>query len=500
MYITSSNPEKHLLDSADFIEQLLKHLLRSKEVLERAKELGLRGDDFLSSSEYGIQSYKIIADLALSIGTGPISQDLLGIHIRSYIEAGKIHDAIQEQIIDLFVGLYHGELNPEYFANEFKNFIKRRRQERAKLEHSDDADELAQALTKIAVDLSADEAYAKASIVNPFQQIIKKSIYQMVGTGLRRLDVSLGGGIGYGEFGLIIGFSGSGKTLMSTLMSKNAAIAGKKSAYFSFEESHEDLANRYYSQVYKIPYGELRSGAGYSELEEKFNNEYDADYRRLLIENLRLFAMKGSGHMKPSAILELLIRNYEETGFIPDVVYVDQLQFLEPEKRFKQDQSWGIEKRIAEDFDSVSHQKIGDRLVAWWLNHQAKGKVKLRFTRDDIDGFKGIIHKPETVIGIGRENERSDDFLIFSLKSRHSKGFELPYKGVLEYMSLEDPPEQSAAPVATGSYNVPPRETSVGHDPETLAKLQNGIATRITNERSIPQPSIPEGQPLVCQP
>lgn len=433
-----------IYDSGDFIELLIKHLFRSKEVLARAKQLGLKGDDLITSVDFGIRLYKTFADIALDIGVGPIEMPLLGVYLRSKIESQEIHPNIIDQASQLYAWIYESnELNTEYYVNCLLPFIKHRRQERVKTENSDNTDKLRTELNRIDRDLSKEDTYAQVKVINPFKTLIKKDIVDLVKTGLLRLDVALGGGSGRAEFGIIIGFSGGGKTALASNIAVKSAMSGNKVAYMSIEESAEDLSNRCYSQIFRVNYSSLHNGSGYMELEEKFGSidPVIEERRKMLETNLRLFGLKGLSPLKPVQLFELLVKQYELDGFMPDLVIVDQLQFLEPDEKLDAEPQWQKEQRVAEDLDKMSHQKIGDKYFTLWALHQAKGKLKKNFTNEDISGFKGITHKPDTVLGIGRANPTANDFEVFSIKSRHSKNFQLDYIGDLEYMTFEDPPQ-----------------------------------------------------------
>lgn len=247
-------------------------------------------------------------------------------------------------------------------------------------------------------------------------------------------------------------FTVTHNTALASNIATKCALEGKKVAYMSLEECYEDLSNRFYSQIFRIDYSSLHNGSGYMELEEKFGS-LDAitdDHRRALETNLKVFALKGMAPMKPAQLYDILLKEFSVSGFAPDLVIVDQLQFLEPDEKVDGEQQWLREQRVAEDVDKFSHQKIGDHGFAVWALHQAKGKLKKNFTNDDIAGFKGIIHKPDSMLGIGRASPTSVDFEIFSIKSRHSKNFQLDYRGDLQFMTFEDG-NTPAAPVTDSS-------------------------------------------------
>ena len=84
----------------------------------------------------------------------------------------------------------------------------------------------------------------------------------------------------------------------------------------------------------------------------------------------------------------------------------------------------------------------------------------LYFTTDEIAGFKGIVHKPETVLGIGRDGPTSNDFEIFSMKCRHAKNFRQPMFGDLTFMRFIEKADSPGDSQSIGSIT-PPAEGGV---------------------------------------
>lgn len=446
--------ENALLSSSEFAENVLRHLFRSKLVLAEARRLKLTPEDFILSEQFGPQLYLTLAQVAFSLPSVPVTPEVLAMEIHARVASGQIHETLMDQLADLFAAMFSGDLQEEYILVKLKDATKLRRQEKAKTVLSEDNDALRNELNKIAFDYGALDVGEDVFVDSPFTRVLKKPLFQMLPTGLRRLDAAMGGGLGYGEYGLIIGFSGGGKTALSSFMAGNTARLGLKTAYLSFEEEVEDMANRFYSRFFRIDYSSLRSGAGYSELEEKFAATYDDDTSTRLRDNLKLFGLKKKAPMTPDQIHELLVLKFEETGFIPAVVFLDQFQFVEPNFPDPSAQEWLREQAVSRDLDLLSHKQIGGKAFGLWVNHQAKGKLQKLFTREQINGFKGIIHKPETVLGVGKDSDESSEFGIFSLKSRHSKGFILDYRGELEHMSFLDPEETKCAEAPASGFNV----------------------------------------------
>lgn len=128
-------------------------------------------------------------------------------------------------------------------------------------------------------------------------------------TGIRGLDDILGSGIPKGSSVLVAGGSGSGKTILCLQMVSNAARAGKKCLYMSFEESEERL--RQHMKDFNWNPEEMEKGG------------------RLLIKRFNLFDIARSieGMMEKAKgeiridIDPILIPK----AFNPDIIVVDSL-------------------------------------------------------------------------------------------------------------------------------------------------------------------------------
>ncbi len=438
-----------ILDNPDFYELLIKHLFRDPETLKKAREIGMLPEDLMSSAEYGIAIYKEFADIPLQVGTGPVDMRLALIHLKGKLESGAIPQMMEDQAIKLVTWIYEGEITPNYFTDGLKRFILRRRGEKIKKEHIDDTDQLREQLNLLATNLVMDEAKAKMSIVNPFEELILPAFQALIPCGFRRVDEKLLGSA-YGDYNLLTGFSGSGKTAVATNMAEfQATVCDKKVAYMAMEDTKEGMALRFYSRSYELNYSMLRKGDLNLRLQESFDLD-QTPRRELLKKNLRIFSLKGMTPISCDSIYGLLLKHYEETGWFPDVIYCDQMQFMSLNSTYKKyDSVWQEQEKLSHECDELSHKNIGGNPYVLWVLQQLKGKVKIKLDKTDVQGFKGIDQPSDLNIAIGRRDERSREFRFQSLKSRHSEPFEVDYTGQLEYMrflDVEDAPAEDATP------------------------------------------------------
>lgn len=423
------------LEENDYIELLLRELVKSKAVYDRAKALRVTGDDFILDDMFGVQLYKEFVDTIFEIGLCPLDMQLFCAHINRKFEDNQIPSMQFDDALQLIDAMYTGEPSPLYFLDTLKDFVKKRRSAKITYENKGDPDLMFNNMQALMVDLHVDDYVNQAVNVHPFAAPIFKHTIALTRTGLDELDEKIMG-LGYGEFAIIVGFSGGGKTVLGCNIVANNAMLGIPATFMSLEADEVEISQRLYSRFFEIPYGALHKGEANPQLEAMFQDETLATRRETMAKNLHVAGLKGLSPMTPDQLFQVLLRKYETEGFIPKVVVVDQLQFIEPRNPKKNSAPWELEKMAAAELDEMSHKTIGGHRFALWVLHQAKGKLRRTFTRDDIDGFKGIIHKCDLVMGIGRDEEQLDEASIFAMKVRHCGMFHLDFATEFGFMKF----------------------------------------------------------------
>ncbi len=422
------------LTDDNYTELLIRYLAISPKIADKAKQLGLTGEDLVINDLYGSQVYKEVVDSLME--NCPCSIDLLSKKLNQKFEDKRIPVSQYDNLVALLDYVYTTSALPsdeDYLDKTLNEFLKKKRVAKVIYQHKNNPTLMVQELNATVVDLAVQDVYQNVVSVHPFAKPIYKQKQDLIGTGISKIDERLVG-LGLGEYALIIGYSGGGKTVMGTNIVANNAINCIPSTFVSCEENEVQISQRFYSKYFDIPYTELHKGQANLQLEGKFKEAENQQTLLNLQNNLHLLGLKGLTPVTPNQIYNLLVRKYEKTGFIPSVVVVDQLQFIVPDSSDKNLQSWEIEKVVSAELDELSHKSIDGQHFALWVLHQAKGKLKRNFTRDEIDGFKGIIHKADLVVGIGRDGINSNECDIFSLKVRHCPEFSLKLTTDFKYM------------------------------------------------------------------
>lgn len=411
------------LDDQDFYELVLRHLIRDPETMRRAVELKFKSDDMLTSEQTGIRIYKEFAQVAMEIGEAPIDKAVLKSALNAKHAKGLLVGFEKEETIELIKFIYDGELNSKFMLRALPEFIARRRMMKAHLDNQSDAAAAYKAMHQIAWEIQTIQTDTQAKSFQPFKKAVVKPTFSGIGTGFKKVD-SVMQGIGLGEYGLIIGHSGAGKTALATNFLLKAVTNGYKALYISLEEPGENVADRLYAQQFKISYTDLHTGNGGVRMElPQLLDEIDPIIKDKLMNNLRIEDLRDMAPLNKDSIIVLLEKLAEE-GFEPDLVMIDQLDYIEPTSG-EDHQRWEKYELSSFEMDMLSHYKIkGRKAFALYVLHQAGGQMKLVYTNADIASCKGVIKPADVVICIGKEAPDAETVKVFTLKSRHSSNFQ----------------------------------------------------------------------------
>ena len=422
----------------DYIESLLAHTARSKDVFALVKRYKLTGEDLMVDGVFGVQIYKDVLDTILLVDTAPITDIPTFCRLMNHkANEGNYTEHERDSVAELIGFMFDTTLGPKYYLDTLKDFVQFKRFRKIRHTTGDDPKRFLRETQGLVTDLDADDMFLSLKDVSPFASPIFKTNKQLIGTGFATLDQKIRG-IGLGEFGIIVGFSGGGKTALGVNIVTNNALENVKSMYISCEEDVDDISQRFYSRQFEIPYGELHAGNANPALAEAFRNSETESRRLTLANNLSLIGLKGLTPITPTQVYDVMLRKFEKDGFIPELVMLDQMQFITPVRQSKSSGPWELEKQVAVELDELSHRTINGQKFALWVQHQAKGKLKAQFSREEIDGFKGVIHKTDLTLGVGRDGFTANECHIFSLKVRHCPEFCIQLTTDLEYMRFID--------------------------------------------------------------
>lgn len=427
---------KDLYMSEDFSEIILKHLVRDRSVFDLAKAVGMRSEDLLTSSVAGIRLYKVLGDIIFDIGAAPIDSKILLTYIKLKLDAGELEGFSIDSVLELYNYIYTDTLNVAYVLEHLENFIKVRRAIKLQVEHHDEPLDLMEELGKLAIDIGQSKQASKVTSVKPFETLVYTERIEGIPTGFNKID-NKAGSICKGECGLLLGHSGSGKTATASQIALRAASEGYKVLYICLEEPLKNVVHRWYANKFEINYTRLHLGQAEIEKEEAFKTLTPEDK-----EKLGRLDIVDARDLTPATTEDIkqILEDKAAEGFIPDMVILDQLDYMRPMKALpKGSQRWQEYEVCAFECDLLSQYKIaGEYEFALWVVHQATGDMKWTFDYTSIAGCKGIVKPFDVAIGVGRESRDSPMVNLFSLKVRHASHYSFPYRAEFEYMKFYD--------------------------------------------------------------
>jgi hypothetical protein len=425
-----------IYNNADFIESVIKYMVRDGKVLTLAKNLKMRPDDV-----GGVDIYKSFVKIAMDIGVAPIDSKIFLMHIKDAMTTGELSKGQEEQITEFFTWVYNDELgNSEYILEHLPKMLKNRRFGTLLRQEDKDPDKLAASLNALAFEFKESIEEEKESTDSPFDAPVFKNRGMVFATGFPAID-ELVGGIGLQEYGMILGYSGAGKTAVACHSAlQNVVTLGRKVLYLSLEEPRSDVSNRFYANYFSISYTNLHRGLPIAQAELKSLIDSMTPEDKKILSNLRVQSLNNlrtaDGGITVQVLKQYLEQLAKDTGFIPELIYIDQLDYMRTEE--ETEAAWENYSKRSFDVDEFSSYEIqGKHKFSVWLLHQAAGKMKRNFTNADVSGFKGVIKPCDLVIGVGKDTQFDTDVSIFSLKSRHTKNFSVDHKADLEFMRFD---------------------------------------------------------------
>lgn len=479
-----------ILDDPDFVELVIRHLLRDSKTLEKAKAIKLKAEDFGS-----IDVYQAFVNIALEVGQAPVDRDIFMLHLRDKFRSAEIMPEQKEVAVEFMNYCYSGELNSAFIVDKLPKFVRRKRLGNVKRIHDNDAEALLEAMNECAIDLEFEEVKSKGGSLSPFLAPVEKQASNAIGTGFNKID-GIVKGIGRGEYGLILGHSGAGKTALACAIAMNVVKDGLKVLYISLEEPAANVVDRFYANKFEIEYSRLhrRDTGAQMEINTRVI-DLPPDER----EKLGGLRVDDKLRDHPSVNANVVIAYLEELaaeGYIPDVVFVDQMDYLDPINEV--DSQWQKYERVSFEFHEVAKYKIqGTHQFGFYLLHQAAGKMKRTYTNAEIAGFKGILKPCDLVVCIGKDSPDDVVVTVFSLKSRHSKNFCFDFIAQLEFMKfvednaavnaqrqIQDQVRQSVRRGRAPDSAAPPPEPTSGVNPTSTLPPPVGQCPITNNDPS----------------
>ena len=417
-------------NDADYLELMIRHLFRDSTMMQEASNLGLKPEDFGT-----IGVYRAFTATAMEIGEAPIDPTLCLARLRPHLKTYDLGND-DDTVVNMWEFIYRGELiSASHMIESLTEFIKFRRFQLLKFAYGGTPEALIEESNKLVGDIALRKSTGEIRELDPFRVMVLVEHRESLLTGFAGVDTAARG-LNYQELGLILGHSGSGKTAMAIYSALQNAKQFRSVLYISLEEPAENISCRLYSNVFRIPYTALHKGDTFAQQDLKNAWTNVPCREREALQNLKVHDLRYAAPITAKYIKNYLDKLYHERGYHPDLVYIDQMDYMTSTEKY--DSAWQKYEKVAFEVKELTNHLIGGKHpFSVWLLHQAGGKMTKSYTNADISGFKGVIKPADMVLAIGRDSAQDSMVSIFSLKSRHAKNFKFDFLAELEFMNFE---------------------------------------------------------------
>lgn len=244
------------------------------------------------------------------------------------LELNQENETIQEQIKEFFVKICSKKEieNQEFIKDQSLQFCKKQVLKKAMIESID----LLQKSSFDEINKIINGALKKgcnndlgSDYIEDFEERYKFKTRNPIATGLPEIDKLIQSGLGIGELGVIVGSSGSGKSMILTFLGAKALLQGKNVVHYTLELSENVIGKRYDSCITHVSINELSS------FKEQVFEEISKVPGKLIIKEY------------PSKGISLLgIRNHiekvQQRDIKIDMIIVDYLDLLKSSISYKE--------------------------------------------------------------------------------------------------------------------------------------------------------------------
>ena len=240
---------------------------------------------------------------------------------------------------------------------------------------------------------------------------LEKDYRLPIRTGIVGLDNVLKGGLGRGELGVILAPTGTGKTTIITKFANTAYNDGFNVLQIFFEDNEAQIKRKHYT---------IWSGVAPDEQPE---------FKEEVLSAVREQQERSSGTLKLSKLpsdnvtiseIKSKIRKMISEGFKPDLVLIDYVDCISPE-RSVDGEEWKGEGSIMRSLESMTSEFD---IAIWTATQGNRGSISSEVVTGDQMG--GSIKKAQIahiILSIGKTLEQKENNLatLSLLKSRVGK-------------------------------------------------------------------------------
>ena len=307
----------------DLQGKMLALMVQNKSFLARIQTFM---QPYYFDTEIYVDLVRLVKDYYSNYGTNPTPLSLM-VETKNFLEGNKRKNT--EKYFETITECFEDKLPEQAFLeHEAFNFVQFQEVRNALFESA----ELLETRKLEQIKKKMMKAFAISEVNKPVKKYFAPEVIRerwsheekiTIATGWKELDRYLDdGGIGPGELGLVLGFSGIGKSIILMMLGANALRQRKKVLHISLENSKRKTEKRYDRNLF----GKTKSLISDNpKLLEDFLIGIQTSHKcDLIVEHFPSYTLKPS-ELK-AYILSLKLEDFE-----PDLVIVDSPYLMKPE-------------------------------------------------------------------------------------------------------------------------------------------------------------------------
>lgn len=372
-----------------------------------------------------------------------IPMSILALQLKAMLNAGVIYQEEKQALCVEVDEMYEMDLNPSYFENILPTYLSEIKIKKLIKNYKGNAQEFASKVTQVIDETKSEESMGV--VLMPLLDIqLSSAPVEVVPCGINAIDCRMNGGLGKGEFGVICGISGLGKTTLAVNFCWGAATFGKKAVLATLEIPGKKISERLYSRISQIDYNRIRFGDnGDMTQVTRELNEAMAKIPQQVKNNFQTWDFAEL----PCSLKEIdrRLAEAQRNGTLPDMVFLDWLDALEtdPSDRHKGFVARELRHQL-QNYSRGCSDLAKKYNVAFWATTQSNSsgdnKRQIRMS-NAAEGFSKA-WRCSAFLGIGatdqdRENGR---LTVKATKMRDGAIFEAQIQARLDKQTFEDVP------------------------------------------------------------
>lgn len=225
---------------------------------------------------------------------------------------------------------------------------------------------------------------------------------------------SMGGGLAPKELAMVIAPPGVGKSLYLVNQGAMALKQNKKVLYISLEMAEDKIAQRFDSVLTMVPAQRLKDFNSFAMVKDRLG-KVKAKYS----ESNLVIKEFPTGQLNVNQIRALLVTLRLHHDFVPDVIIVDYLELLRPNRVI--DAEYQAQERIAQELRGLAME---NNLLVWTATQtNRQGKKVPIITDAELGDSYGKIRPADFAISLNQTQEEYDKgrMRVYVVKARDAK-------------------------------------------------------------------------------